>query len=439
MIVSLHRSSLTLSMSILAHLTSLFLLFSGFHSTVIAQVTGQPMDTLSLVIQDTSASVVITDGSSGMGAVDSKVLKDLYRIGVILPFQASDTATGNANRMAAWSTDFYMGFKAAFEEPLPGKARFEINVYDTWGNDKKLEEIISAKKLEGLDVLVGPFKVSSATILAKWAKERPTILISPYTGNNRVGIGNPNYLQLTPGLDRHMCRLFDLAQSKSEPDSKVVFLYGDTTTESSKKLLWDSLINTSPTAIKSRSIALTFKLSELDMSSFSLDSLIPGPSGVTIMLPYWEESVVQAVLRKLVAEKGERKIMLLGLPQWLDFQLIPGAHWEALNTHISSADHYESTDPQLQSLARKFRDRYAQLLNREAVWGYRCGVWTRERLEKDGARFVTFLPERTVTSNTFTAPEFLVTRNAYGEVEQVVNEAIQILRYQDGSFSLMVN
>ena len=418
-------------------LTTLFLLAVSVSLAVAETSVQQPswkMDTLALAQVDTvSPRIVDQDPQAGKTLVQ-KDLRDVYRIGVLLPFQASDTASGASNRMASWSTDFYLGFKAAFDEPLPGRSKFEIRVFDTWGNDRKVEDLISKKRLDDLDVLVGPYRASSATILAKWAKEKDRLLLSPYTGNTRIGWGNANYLQMTPGLDRHLAKLLSLALEKTDPDGQVVFLYGDTVSEASKKLLWDSLVMSIPGRAKSRIISQTFSLSELDLSSLSIDSLLPNPMGTVVILPYWEESVVQAVIRKLVAEKADRKVTLLGLPQWLDFQLIQGAHWEALNTHISSADHYDLNDPQVVGLGKKFRDRYAQLLNRETVWGFRSGLWLRDRLEQDGAKFMTLLPDSANMAGSLPIPYFALTKNASGEVLQVVNEAIQILRYQDGSF-----
>lgn len=398
----------------------------------------QLMDTF--FVHQVDSSPLIIDSVLRHGTMsEPKVYKEIYKIGVILPFQASDTTNGSNNRMASWSTDFYLGFKSAFEEPLTGSAGFEIRVFDSRGNDRIVEDLISGKRLDDLDMIVGPYRASTASIMANWARVHKKLLLSPYTGNNKLGWGNNHYLQMTPGLDRHLSRLLSLAIEKSDPETPIVFLYGDTLTENGKKALWDSLILASSPPFRDRILSKTFNLSELDLSSIPIDTLLPSLAGSIVILPYWEESVVQAVIRKLVAEKADRNVMLLGLPQWLDFQLIQGAHWEALNTHLSSADHFEPTDPQFSSLSRKFRERYAQLLNREVVWGYRCGAWTRDKLERDGAQFQSYLPDSKSFPEHLPIPYFALTRNELGEVVQVVNEAIQILRFQDGLFVPVVD
>ncbi|MEZ5030168.1 MAG: hypothetical protein R2787_02100 [Saprospiraceae bacterium] len=84
--------------------------------------TPEPMDTLVLQELDTLRSPVpvvdqATEPHSDAAVLEedmTRMYKDEYALTVLLPFFANDSTSLATNRVAAWSLDFYLGFKLAF-------------------------------------------------------------------------------------------------------------------------------------------------------------------------------------------------------------------------------------------------------------------------------------------------------------------------------------
>jgi hypothetical protein len=367
----------------------------------------------------------------------NRYYKEKYKIGVLLPFQAGDSLISNSNRMASWATDFYLGFKLAFYETGTLDASFIIETFDTKGNELRIDQLIEEGKLLNMDVLVGPYRSNGALKLANYVKENPILLISPYSANAKIGAENSHYLQMNPSLDKHLFALLEYGRTLANADNPVVFLYGTGESELSKKQIWDAYLEELPYVERSYFFSLQIETTELDLKSVDINSIIPGLIGTIVILPSWEEFAVHSVMRKLVAEKLDRQVTLLGMPQWMAFTQLQSAHLESLNVHISSADYYDPREPKMQQLSSKYREAYGQLLNTDAVWGYRCGNYLKEVLPTEGGLFERFIPEYNKKPTRLQIPDFRVSKSEEGKVINIENVSIQLLRFQEGTYQIV--
>jgi hypothetical protein len=242
---------------------------------------------------------------------------------------------------------------------------------------------------------------------------------------------------MNPGLDKHLFSLFEYARTLANTDNPVVFLYGTGESEANKKQIWDSYVEELPSLERPHFLSLQIETTELDLKSVDINSIIPGLIGAIVILPSWEEFAVHSVMRKLVAEKLERNVTLLGMPQWMTFTQLQSAHLESLNVHISSADYFDPRDPKMQQLSSNYRETYGQLLNTDAVWGYRCGIYLKGILPREGGLFERFIPEYQKKPTRLQIPDFRVTKSADGQVLNVENVSIQLLRFHEGTFQLL--
>jgi hypothetical protein len=363
----------------------------------------------------------------------ARYFKDSYRLAVLLPFMAGDSLLSPANRTASWATDFYLGFKIAFQEIGPAGSRFEVDVYDTKGSDQRIDQLIRQGHLETYDVLVGPYRSQHASQLADFVQDKPVLLFSPYSASNRLGIGNPHYLQVNPGLETHLTNIFeDLAARQSEGDH-VVFLYGDGDVEQSKKAFWDSLVMTMPRRLRSGWETRHLKASDIHMAALPIDTLLPGDGQHLVVLPSWEENMVMGVLRKLAAERLEKRIRVYGLPQWITFDRLDPAHLEALQVHVSSADYFDPRDPEMQALGKKYREIFGQPLNADVVWGYRSGRFLRQTLTREGALFQRFFPSEPQKPELGDLRFLRVPTGEAGHYRSE-NRQVYMLRFERGGF-----
>jgi len=407
----------------------------------------EPVDTIRWTVVDTLSSRPARDRTPpsrietekpspplAPGEDMSRHYKDVYRLAVLLPFMAGDSLLNPGNRTAAWATDFYMGFKIALQEWPAHKAGFKVDVFDTKGADQRIEQLIRDGNLAQYDVLVGPYRNQHASLLADFVKDKPVLLFSPYSASTRIGADNTHYLQVNPGLETHLSTIFrDVADRFADGDH-VVFLFGEGDTELFKKNLWDSLLNTLPLRLRSGWETRRIPGSDIQLTSILIDSLLPGDGQHIVVLPSWEETVVMGLLRKLAAERLEKKVRVYGLPQWITFDRLDPAHLEALQVHVSSADHFDPRDPDIQELGKKFRESFGQPLNTDVVWGYRSGRFLTQTLAREGALFQRFFPLEPVRTHASDLGFVRVFSEENGRYRSE-NRRVQVLRFERGAFS----
>lgn len=323
----------------------------------------------------------------------ARYFKDTYTLALVLPFMAGDSLISPGNRQANWAMDYYLGFKIAFLQDAAAPVRFRLDVLDSRGNDQHIDDLLGSGRLEKADVIVGPYRSQYAARVADFVRDKPIIHFSPYSAGGRIGLGNENYLQVNPGLEAHIAKLFDHLRSQLTETDHVVFLHGDGEAEIQKKEFWDSLTATLPARWQRNMETRRIPAADATLSEVPLDSLLPGDNQHIVVFPSWDETQVHGILRKLAAERMEKRIRVYGLPQWMGFDRLDPAHLEALQVHVTSADYYDPREPEMVQLSSRFREMYGQPLNTDVVWGYRSGRYLAETLIREGALFQRFFPE----------------------------------------------
>lgn len=360
--------------------------------------------------------------------------KDIYRLAVVLPFMAGDSLLSPGNRQANWAMEFYLGFKIAFQQDAAAPVRFRLDVFDSRGSDHRIEELVTLGRLENADVIVGPYRSQHAARIADFVRDKPIVHFSPYSAGTRIGAGNEHYLQVNPGLEVHVAKVFEHVRSQLAEDAHVVFLYGDGELELQKKALWDSLTATMPVRWQRYMETRRIPAADATMSGIPLDSLLPGESQHIVVFPSWDEAQVHAILRKLAAERLEKRIRVYGLPQWMGFDRLDPAHLDALQVHVTSADYYDPKEPEIMQLSRRYREMYGQPLNADVVWGYRCGRYLSEVLIREGALFQRFFPTAQAGDPRSDFQFVRVPSGPDGHYRSE-NRQVMVLRYDRGSFT----
>lgn len=403
--------------------------------------TPEPMDTLVLQELDTLRSPVpvvdqATEPHSDAAVLEedmTRMYKDEYALTVLLPFFANDSTSLATNRVAAWSLDFYLGFKLAFANLQPSDPHFTIQVLDTRANDAVLQRIIDKHLLEGQDVIVGPYRTSLATTVAEYVQDRPTLLVSPYSASTRLGNSNPHYLQLNPSLEAHLRTIWDFLRQNSSRSDPIVLLHGRDAGELAKQKIWSTWVDSLPALDRKRYLFVSFdETAGMELEEIQVDSLLQSDVINHLVFPSWDESMVQAMMSKVSSGLLDKQVRLFGLPQWMDFDRIAPSYFNSLNVHVSSADFLNESDPTIRRLKTSYLAAYANPLTIQAAWGFHCGEFVRESLVRDGALFHRYLDQGSKRSANRLAPKLMVIREPNGTLNRIENRNIQILKFVDG-------
>ncbi len=409
--------------------------------TIDTVVFKEQMDTLQWTDVDTlSAPVLVKDDPSVLALpqtdLDGKTerfYKDQYHIAVVLPFFAQDSAAYLTNRPASWSLDFYLGLKLALQKASAGNRRFIVQTFDTKANLDVLEQIITKGSLDQQDIIIGPYRSNLVARVAEYVKERPTLMISPYSASGRYGISNAHYLQLNPALESHMRTTWKFLNQEKTTSNPVVFIHGKSESEISKKQLWQSWVDSLPPKSRKRySFKAIDETGDMAMEDFLIDSLLLEGVLNNIVFPSWDETHVQAIMSKISSGIATKNVRLFGLPQWIGFERISPSYFESLQVHLTSTDYADDQDPEIRSLKTRYRNAYAQPLSLEAVWGYRCGLFVVNALTNEGALFHRFIQPDHPLVYSKDCPQFVVERDAEGRIIRIENQNIVMLKFADG-------
>lgn len=401
----------------------------------------EAMDTVEWVDADTSSAPVLVNDEVAVGAESrheadvsmERFYKDQYQITVLLPFFTQDSTAYLTNRPAAWALDFYLGFKLGLQKAPPGKGRFVVQTIDTKANLDVLERIIANGRLDQQDVIVGPYRSNLVSRVAEFVKDRPTLMISPYSASSRLGKDNPHYLQLNPALESHMRTTWQYLKPKQSSINPVIFIHGKSEGELSKKQLWQSWIDSLPPKTRERySFKEIDEAGDMALENLLIDSLLEEGVLNNLVFPSWDETHVQAVMSKISSGIATKNVRLFGLPQWIEFDRISPSYFESLQVHLTSSDYVDDQDPEIRALKTKFKNAYAQTLNGEAIWGYRCGLFVAQALTEEGALFHRYLKPEHPMMFTKHSPRFVIQRHPDGGILQIENQNIVMLRYSEG-------
>jgi LysM repeat protein len=181
---------------------------------------------------------------------DSLLLKkEVYNIGVILPFFAKDNISliedKNPNQQLKLKDrshiayDMYNGIKLALDSMSKQGFKYKLYLFDTKGKDSvQIKSIVNNENFKKLDLIFGPLYSNNCQLVAQKANELNIPVICPVNQNNKVLLGNETLIK---GVSSEVIRTKALAQKTMQDFSQhhKIVSYG---TNEQENLLSDIFI-----------------------------------------------------------------------------------------------------------------------------------------------------------------------------------------------------
>lgn len=355
--------------------------------------------------------------------------KETYNILLAGPFGSSQSQFGS-NRLNARSQrllNFYLGFKYAILQN-EGSSIINLDVFDTDNVDLTDDILNSTPAFREADLFVGPYFSDNLRALTDFAAEKGRVVISPW--NSILGVKEkPNYIQMRPSLQRHCQELTEFAHTRHADDEILII----TSNHESDRAIREHIqsVSTAPRLHE-------FIISDLNdptlndqfLSIWETDS-IRG-----IILPAWsDEAFVVSILSKINFAKGDRKISVYGLPQWMEMERMDFDILENLEVFVSATRPLPRKDEQSRVLVQYFFDNYGSLPDDEVMYGADMAWWLGGMLSKEGSLITSGLsnPEVPGVRQQF---DFIA---KYGDdreqVDYFSNDYITVYKFEDYQFS----
>jgi hypothetical protein len=326
----------------------------------------------------------------GTGKEGSQLLSS-YNVAVVLPFltdrfAASRTIDANSN----WALHFYGGVQMALDELSAQGVPLNVSVLDSKADERAVAELARGNRdLTQAHLVIGPYRRDNVALLANQFRTTGQVIVSPHSAASNVSDGNPNYVQVSPTLESHCQAIMKHAFANYRRDQIVLVAQDDPNEIARFKYFQDEYRRLTALRDTNRLRELVIRDKSVTMGSVNLQRFIQGNDETVFILPSWDdEQFVYAFLRKLDISKTQfEKVIVYGMPQWMNYEIIDFEFYEKLNVHVSSSTFLNPVDAQIQSFKSRYFDRFGAVPNEEAFVGYDVTRYFGKMIHKHGTRF----------------------------------------------------
>jgi ABC-type branched-subunit amino acid transport system substrate-binding protein len=359
-----------------------------------------------------------------------------FNVAFLAPFYANKAGGGSiTSKSSIKSLEFYTGAKMALDILGSEGINMKVYSYDTQGSASKISSIMSQSEFSSMDMLIGPMKTDALKTAAARVKGSSTVLISPWNPKSTITSRNPNYVQVSPSLETH-CKAIMRHVRKNHDINDVVLACKEGSSESSYFRYFqdeNKVISGNASAPSIPQLEAEYGNNIPLVNYFRPDSTI-------FIIPSWDEKFVSNFLRKLAIDKGRRKIVVYGLPQWMDFERIDFDYYERLNIHISSAVFIDAEDEQVRNFRRNYYNRTGTIPGNDAFLGYDLTLYFGRMLKNKGRNFLTQIDMNPSRNGQYIHTQFKFEADyPYGtdnfsSINKFENKFVNILKFEGFKF-----
>ncbi|WP_460612225.1 ABC transporter substrate-binding protein [Hymenobacter seoulensis] len=156
--------------------------------------------------------------------------KSSYNIGVLLPFELTDTSW-ETRRKNQFVTDLYAGLRLA-QDSLQREGRpVQLFAYDTGADTLHLKQVLALPELASMDMIIGPVYKSGSKILARFAQQKQIVTVNPLSQDGDLVLDNPWHYLFEPSTATQARQAAQFAFARLGGPRTAVVFYEDTKDE----------------------------------------------------------------------------------------------------------------------------------------------------------------------------------------------------------------
>ena len=347
-----------------------------------------PTDKFPPITSDGKPMVNTNDGQNSSG---EGILKDQYNVTMMLPFVTNrfNYSDSEIYSRSEWALQYYGGAKIAFDKLQSEGVRLNVNMLDTEGSESTVRnQLANNADLQNADLIIGPYRSVNVRQAATFAKQNNKIIVSPYSAAARLSDDNPFLVQVNPSLEVHCEAITRHIMARHRAD-EVVLVVRDKPEEIARlKYFQDANRNISGDANAPRFKEFIVEEST-GYADVGINEYVNQGRTTVFVIPSWANEVfVSSILRQInIAMKTYDRVIVYGMPQWMEYEKIDYAYFEKLNVHVSSSFFVDKYSQEARSFRERFFNRFGTLPNDEAYLGYDVTLYFGRMLQQHGTQF----------------------------------------------------
>jgi len=330
--------------------------------------------------------------------------------------------------------DFYAGFKMAVDSMKNQGMKINLFIYDVDNNPEKAESVIFSSELSSMHLIVGPFYGKIFPLFADFAKTYQIPIINPLSSRTEVVNNNPFVFKVKPSTKKQI-DVISKYIIDNYPGSNVLLIRGNkykyrsensylrnTINKQREKHIYISnkiiceAIESQNKEKRSTQMLTENKLLKLEyFENIQTDST--WFSNLTKELVYHSDSVdklnynLSRIRKNIVVAMGDNivyvkdlmsqlnklsidhDITLIGLPEWIDYDVIETQQKLNLNLHCFTSFLVDYSDEHVKTWIKQFREKYntEPSAGNYAFDGFDIGWYFTNALYQSGPEFSSCL------------------------------------------------
>lgn len=157
--------------------------------------------------------------------IDFSPKKDVYNIGLFLPFSYSEDSASLVRAMSAWTTRMYQGVTLGIEQLKEEEVNVNLITVDTRDRQSRLFEMIRDGELDELDLIIGPVTQSAVQLISGFSKQKQINMVNPLSSNGDILVDNPFAFLYYPSNESLAIRAAEYARANFTRNKNTAIFY----------------------------------------------------------------------------------------------------------------------------------------------------------------------------------------------------------------------
>ena len=365
---------------------------------------------------------------------------DEYTIAFLLPFNASKVFIRDLQQSDFYlpeetqiAVEFFQGALLAIDSLKKMGLKATILVYDVGNDSATITSVLARESLEHVDLIIGPLMGYSLKATSSFCRNEHIPLISPLFASYSDTASNEFFVLANATMRTHCERIYDYLL-QHELLHRVIMFYRKNAGDSELvKYIKDYMDQ--QTAMKSPEVKIV-EIQDSSKAAFGtlLDSLFIIDKNV-VVVPSNDESFVRSVIKRLANFSEDHNIEVIGMPTWLNFDLIPAENFDSTKTIITSSYWLDKSSASAERFKVLYTGKYKENPTEYSVYGFdEFFYFGAHLMELGNKKFLSAFPP-SIGSMIATNFRVIPVMKEERDVMYLENKSVFFLQHQNGKWN----
>jgi|GEM_PF-595384 LysM repeat protein len=321
--------------------------------------------------------------------------------------------------------EFYEGFLMALDSIRRKGLSVDVLLFEARRDSSKIFNILNEKKLEDVDLIIGPFHENIFEIVASWAQKKNIPIINPVSSTNMSLFNYSTVIQLNTTLNSQLDQYikfiasFDtlnvvIVHSNSNEENQIISLF--------KRQYLKEFTNNFKTKLP-----VVKDINYYQVGIDGLEKTLSRSKINLIFIPSQSQTFVINLMTKLNELTKSYKLLLTYMPTWKKFENnFELEHLFNLNMFAFQPFYINYFDDEVKKFVKNYRLFFKTEPSRLSFLGYDTGIYFLSLIQKYGKDFISCINNN--NAQTLSTKLYFEKTGKKGGYE---NKGLYIIRYDN--------